>query len=360
MKRFDGDIRPLAPVALASLPETPLVSVVISNYNYALYLERAVRSVLDQSYEQLEIIICDDGSTDGSRAIIEHLSRAEARVRAIFQPNQGQAAAWNAAVAVARGEIICFLDPDDWCEPGKVAALVAAFRECPSAGVACHRLQQVAEGGERVGIAIPRKLDRGVTAGPVELLRKWGQWPPTSGFAIRREIAERIFPIPRRFRGGHGDAYVQATARFLTEVAAIDAALGVYQIHSTNFCAALRPSPHSVATILESLAPLMSEIAAFLGILGRPDLGEQLRVDRIGMYWEHQLALDLLSGSLVGRARLRALRQPTGRIPSARRRWLWRGLLVLPPSVARWALSASWSATRWRKVSSVVATRLGA
>ena len=88
----------------------PLVSVVIPNYNYAQYLDKAIESVLCQTYKNLEIIVVDDGSTDNSLVI---LSPYLSRITLISQSNSGVSSARNVGLLKARGEYICFLDSDD-------------------------------------------------------------------------------------------------------------------------------------------------------------------------------------------------------------------------------------------------------
>jgi glycosyltransferase involved in cell wall biosynthesis len=104
----------------------PAVSVIINNYNYARFLNAAIDSALNQRYPLIEIIVVDDGSTDDSREII--LSYGD-RITAIFKENGGQASALNAAVAASRGNILCFLDADDFYHPDKVVRVVDTFRQ---------------------------------------------------------------------------------------------------------------------------------------------------------------------------------------------------------------------------------------
>ena len=87
---------PLLPVPLAALPGTPLVSVLIGNFNYARFLPEAIESVFRQSYPHFEICICDDGSTDNSLDIIKGYAECDGRIRWLSQGNAGYA---------ARGEI---------------------------------------------------------------------------------------------------------------------------------------------------------------------------------------------------------------------------------------------------------------
>ena len=97
----------------------PKVSVIIPVYNVEPYLGEALDSVLRQTLQDFEIIAVNDGSTDGSRAILEAYRD---RIRIIDKPNGGQGAARNDALKIACGDYICFLDSDDWIEPDTLQA----------------------------------------------------------------------------------------------------------------------------------------------------------------------------------------------------------------------------------------------
>lgn len=99
-----------------------LVSVVIPVYNGARYLEETLNSVLAQSYQPLEVIVVDDGSSDGTSDL---LLRFGDRITRITQDNQGQAAARNRGIAAARGEYIAFLDADDLWHANKLTRQIA-------------------------------------------------------------------------------------------------------------------------------------------------------------------------------------------------------------------------------------------
>jgi glycosyltransferase involved in cell wall biosynthesis len=99
----------------------PLVSAIIPTYNCAGYVGAAIRSVLDQGYAPMEVVVVDDGSTDGTVDVLRGFGE---RIRLIVQPNRGPAAARNAAVRAARGEYLAFLDGDDLWLPGQPRVLV--------------------------------------------------------------------------------------------------------------------------------------------------------------------------------------------------------------------------------------------
>lgn len=102
----------------------PLVSVIVPVYNVEKYLRRCLDSVINQTYKKLEIILVDDGSTDGSNEIAQEYSRKDERVRVIKQRNLGVAAARNAGIKEATGEYLTQVDADDWVDKEYVKFLV--------------------------------------------------------------------------------------------------------------------------------------------------------------------------------------------------------------------------------------------
>lgn len=115
--------------------DLPLVSVIIPAYNAEKYVLHAIRSVLDQNYASIEILLVDDGSTDNTAALVE---REAPQARIIRQANAGVAAARNSGLRHAAGELICFLDADDGWFPGKLTAQVDYLQQHPEAGMVYH------------------------------------------------------------------------------------------------------------------------------------------------------------------------------------------------------------------------------
>lgn len=110
----------------------PLVSAVIPNYNYAQYVGEAVASALDQTYENLEVIVVDDGSRDDSLKVLEVFGD---RIKVIAQQNAGVSVARNAGVAASSGKYVAFLDSDDAWLPRKIERQVACFESDPQLGL---------------------------------------------------------------------------------------------------------------------------------------------------------------------------------------------------------------------------------
>lgn len=93
------------------------ISVIIPIYNTASYLEKCLNSICCQTYQNLEIICVDDGSTDGSEKIVDAFSQKDSRIIAIHKPNGGESSARNVGLRLCTGDYITFVDCDDWLEP---------------------------------------------------------------------------------------------------------------------------------------------------------------------------------------------------------------------------------------------------
>ncbi len=115
----------------------PLVSVIVPVYNVSEYLERCVNSILNQSYQNLEIILVDDGSDDGSGELCDQYSDNDARIIAVHQENAGQSAARNTALRNAKGDYIAFLDSDDYWDQDMVDYLLGVMEEHHSQIAVC-------------------------------------------------------------------------------------------------------------------------------------------------------------------------------------------------------------------------------
>jgi glycosyltransferase involved in cell wall biosynthesis len=157
----------------------PLVSIVMPCYNGEAFLAEAVDSVLGQTCQDFELIVVDDGSTDGSAAV---LARYGERIRVLRQANAGVSAARNAGIAAARGDFIAFLDSDDWWEPDFLAEMVAAMADPRTAIAYC--------GWQNVGVGEGKPFVPPDYEGPDKmhhLLRFASLWP-IHAILIRRSL----------------------------------------------------------------------------------------------------------------------------------------------------------------------------
>ena len=107
------------------MARNPLISVIVPVYNVETLLPRCVDSILTQTYECLEVLLVDDGSTDASGEICEQFAKKDTRIRVIHKENGGLSSARNAGLDVASGDYIGFVDSDDWIEPEMYAEMLA-------------------------------------------------------------------------------------------------------------------------------------------------------------------------------------------------------------------------------------------
>ena len=235
-----------------------LVSVIIANYNYGCFIAEAIESVLTQTYRSFELIIVDDGSTDDSREIIESY---QDKITAIFQQNGGQGAAFNAGFARSKGEIICFLDSDDYYYQNKLEKVVQVFRENPHWVQISHGRTSVDAVGKIIG-RDPTFFNQGDVT---HLLLQWGRyaWAVTSALAYRRSAIEKVLPFPKRPRGG--DTYLTATVPFYGKVGYIKEPLMFYRLHGNNMNAGTSNLQHLIEQ-REDTAKCINETAKKLGI----------------------------------------------------------------------------------------------
>ena len=121
-----------------NISENPLVSVIVPVYNGEEYLGEAIESIISQTYNPLEIIIVDDGSTDSSRDIILSFPQ----IKYIYQENAGHAAARNRGIKASEGEYIAFLDADDFWVPEKISRQVSEFKADPKLNIVTGHVRQ--------------------------------------------------------------------------------------------------------------------------------------------------------------------------------------------------------------------------
>lgn len=107
----------------------PLVSIILPTYNVERFLRECLESINRQTYKNIEVIIIIDGATDGSYEIAKEYCESHPKFSLYWQENQGSGPARNNGISHATGELVAFVDPDDWCEPSYIEELVAAQGE---------------------------------------------------------------------------------------------------------------------------------------------------------------------------------------------------------------------------------------
>ncbi len=199
---------PSESIALSSLFYGPLVSVVMSAYNAAAYLEAAISSVLGQTYRHLEFIVVDDGSTDASRDILLAFASRDARVRPLFLPHGGLSRAINSGIAVAKGELIARMDADDVSVPERFEVQVEWMRQTgvDICGTGAREFGEV-RGGRKHGIFLNAATHRGTC---YEMLFGAGMLQPTT--MMRADLGRR-FPLDEKASCEEYEFYVRIAPR---------------------------------------------------------------------------------------------------------------------------------------------------
>lgn len=165
----------------AAVKKGPRVSVVVPVYNVEKYLRRSLDSIRAQTLKDIEVICVDDGSTDGSPAILEEYAAKDSRIKVIRQANAGAGAARNAGLAAAKGEYLFFFDPDDSCDGRMLEVLYARARKKKADVVVMGKKIVDAETGATIkDVPLPRRM--------AWFMRQ--PFPP-------RKIADRLFSFAK-------------------------------------------------------------------------------------------------------------------------------------------------------------------
>jgi glycosyltransferase involved in cell wall biosynthesis len=215
----------------------PLVSIIITSYNYGRFLKDTINSALNQTYKNTEVIVVDDGSTDNSREIIASYGKL---VTPVFKDNGGQASAFNAGFSVSKGDIIVFLDSDDVLCPNAVEEVVKLWQ--PDISKVHYRLQCIDAQGNLLNTYCP-PTGTSLPSGDLKAkFMKQGVYntPPTSGNAFGRRFLRRVMPIPEDEWHLYTDAYLHLYAPIYGEIAAVQEPLGYYRVHGSNASSLLK------------------------------------------------------------------------------------------------------------------------
>lgn len=246
----------------------PLVSVLIDTYNHERFIEQAIVSVLEQdvSAAEMEVIVVDDGSTDQTSEVVRKFAP---RVRYLGKSNGGQASAFNAGIPETRGEIVSFLDGDDWWAPSKLSAALDLLAKRPEVGSVGHGWYEVYSGAKPHLLVLPDQdyevCLRGVTeARQFSYLRGY---LGTSKITIRRAVLEKILPIPEELVV-EADEYIFTLAPAIAPAVVLSQPLFYYRFHENNQFMMQSPDPARLRRKQESLAALVRTLPAPLAQLG--------------------------------------------------------------------------------------------
>lgn len=179
-----------------------MISVIIPLYNKATSIAKALDSVLAQAYQDFEVVVVDDGSTDEGAAVVEQYT--DERIRLIRQANAGVSAARNKGIAEARGEYVAFLDADDEWMPEFLAEIVALQQEFPECRAQVTSYVQC-QNGEKRGIVLNRLPFEGVHGVLTNYFEVSAHSHPpvwTSAVCIERALLQEIGGFPLGIKSG--------------------------------------------------------------------------------------------------------------------------------------------------------------
>jgi hypothetical protein len=210
-------------------------SIVVTNYNYARFLGKAIDSALSQTLDGVEVIVVDDGSTDESRSVIESYGDA---IRPVFKENGGETAAINAGVRGVSGPFAICLDSGDTLAPTAIENAAALFE--PGVTRVFWRLWEVDEDGQRTGRIQPSwgyPADGDLRAATLERGPDAYVSPPQSGNAFSTDVLIRACPLPGRDRGtgsAHAGAFLVDLAGLLGRARGLPEPAGTYRVQAAN------------------------------------------------------------------------------------------------------------------------------
>ena len=262
------------------MADDPLASIVVNNYNYGRFLSEAIDSALAQTYPHTEVIVVDDGSVDGSRAVI---AGYRDRITAVLQENGGQTSALNAGFQASRGTIVVFLDADDLLLPTAITSGVELFRD-PAIVHVHWPLLEMNEQSRTTGKVVPAKAfpqgnlrEEVVRKGPDGLV-----WSPTSGNAWHSRFLRQHFPLPvmeKKCRAGSAaaDARLSVLAPLYGRVQRVRQPQACYRIHGNNDYSAM-PFANRLAfdrLIFDELCDLLALHAPKVGLSFNRETAQQ-------------------------------------------------------------------------------------
>jgi glycosyltransferase involved in cell wall biosynthesis len=219
-----------------SASSAPLaVDVVVTNHNYARFLPEAIESACAQSYSDVHVVVVDDGSTDGSREVLQDY---EDRVEVILKEQGGQASALNAGLERCRGDVLLVLDADDVLRPHAAERVAAAFAGGPRLAKVQFPMAIVDVDGNPTGEVKPGGHLRAPVgdqreaelAFPFDL-----PWLPGGGTGFRMEAVREILPIPAAdYPRSGADWYLVHLTALLGEAALLEEVCASYRVHGGN------------------------------------------------------------------------------------------------------------------------------
>lgn len=266
----------------------PAITVLVDTYNHERFIEEALVSVVEQDFsaKDMEVIVVDDGSTDRTPDIVRKFAP---RVRLLRKANGGQASAFNAGIPEARGEIVAFLDGDDWWARNKLSIVMAAMVSTPEVGIVGHGIAEVDVDSKPVRTLAPPPI--GIfslqTDEGAQTFRNYMAFLGTSRVTIRKSVLAETIPVPDSL-SIEADEFMVAAAMAQTSAKLLHEPLTFYRLHDGNLYQFRSANPERLRQkqrVLASLADLLELRLEKLGI-SRPAISivvDPIRVSAVRM-----------------------------------------------------------------------------
>jgi glycosyltransferase involved in cell wall biosynthesis len=303
---------------------TPAFSVVVPAYNASRTIGATIGSILRQTRKDLELIVVDDGSSDGTPELVRELGSSDARLRLIEQPNAGTAGARNTGIAAARANLVSFLDNDDMWMPRYLEAMDQALARVPEAGFGYTDAWVLndATGRIRKKPSLQHHPPIPDPASPDDLLSRFltGLNFVMSSTTVRREVLEATTGFDERIRGADDfDLWIRIAAR----------GYGAVRADGINLVQRDRSDSQSkdLPMMIENARAVLRNAAA------NDDLAESDRAIASASVEEHGRFLETLSGERKASALAWRLRR---RVAPVRQRMTRERVFMaeLPPEIA--------------------------
>lgn len=239
---------------LKQMPVSPSISIIIPTYNCDRYLAQAIDSVLEQTFDDYELLIIDDGSTDNTQQVIHRYEKGNLKtpqhrssnIRYIHQSNQGVAVARNHGIQIARGAFIAFLDADDWLVPTKLEHQWTLLDANTDVGMVHSGWQRVDSRGQKLMDVKPWKHC------PRLNLEHWLQWKPVlpSAMMFRKEWLVKADGFDPRFPPAEDTDLVLRLAAMGCETEWLEEITVYYRQHNESAMHKGLPQARSLSAVI--------------------------------------------------------------------------------------------------------------
>jgi glycosyltransferase involved in cell wall biosynthesis len=243
----------------------PAVTVLIDTYNHERFIEKAILSVLEQDFPRAEvdILVVDDGSTDRTPEIVR---KFQPLVRVLRKTNGGQASAFNAGIPEAGGEIVAFLDGDDWWAKEKLSIVMEYLACRPHIGVLGHGIYEIDSDTGETTTTTPqhsREISFDTVAGG-RFFRQMMCFFGTSRVTMRRSVLSRVLPVPESLVV-EADEFISIMSAAYSAAGLLEQPLTFYRLHANNLFQVRRKDEVKLRRIQTVLAALARELRIRLG-----------------------------------------------------------------------------------------------